>query len=339
MGRLRPSTCYAASGGSISNRMRIFIYECVSAGGLGPIVPPSLLREGRAMLDAVVADFRRLPGIEVVTIPDETLCDAFSTAAARCDWTLVIAPEVDGLLRSRCQAVLDAGGRLLGSQPGAIGLTADKLATAEFWQERGVPHPRTQALDATHIASFPPPWVMKPRCGAGSQATFLIRHQDDAMRVWAPAFQECPDEEFIVQQYVRGQAASVSLLIGAKQTLALMPTRQHLSHDSRFRYLGGSLPLPESLANRAARLVLQAVAGIDGLHGYVGVDLILGDDGLDFAIEINPRLTTSYIGLRQLCRENIAEVMLKIVQGETVQTLTWAAKEVRFGIPAFEPIP
>jgi len=315
--------------------MRILVYECVSAGGLGRAVPDSLAREGRAMRDAVVEDFQRLRGVEVVTL---TSPDVFADTAATCAWTLVIAPEFDDHLHSLSQTVLHVGGRLLGSQPAAIRLTGDKLATTDFWRERGIPHPRTQLLDATEFASFAPPFVMKPRCGAGSQATFLIRNRDDLMNSWSPAFHECPDGEFIVQPYILGQAASVALLIGAHGTSALLPARQHLSRDGRFRYLGGSLPLPAPLAERATVLALQAAAGIEGLGGYVGVDLVLGDDGIDYAIEINPRITTSYLGLRRLCRLNLAELMLKAAHGEELHPLAWAAGEVRFGIDSCQEI-
>ena len=47
--------------------------------------------------------------------------------------------------------------------------------------------------------------------------------------------------------------------------------------------------------------------------GYVGVDLVLGDnaDGNgDRVIEINPRLTTSYVGLRAAAQANLAAAML-----------------------------
>ena len=51
-----------------------------------------------------------------------------------------------------------------------------------------------------------------------------------------------------------------------------------------------------------------------GLSGYVGVDVVLGNDGRDWAIEINPRLTTSYVGLRALAGFNLAEAMLAVAR-------------------------
>ena len=117
------------------------------------------------------------------------------------------------------------------------------------------------------------------------------------------------------------------------QTIPLLPARQHLSNDGRFHYEGGSLPLPEPLARRAVRLAQQAVQCIPGLRGYVGVDLVLGkmeDGSEDWAIEINPRLTTSYIGLRQSCRQNLAELMLRCVRRETIEPPMWLEGEIRF---------
>ena len=58
----------------------------------------------------------------------------------------------------------------------------------------------------------------------------------------------------------------------------------------------------------------------------------LGDDGIDYAIEINPRLTTSYIGLRQLCNQNLADLMLRQALGDTIEPPQWHAGEVSFSI-------
>ena len=74
------------------------------------------------------------------------------------------------------------------------------------------------------------------------------------------------------------------------------------SFDGGFeiRYRGGRLPLPPTLMERATRLGKQTIACIPGLRGFVGVDLVLGQDAADDrVIEVNPRVTTSAVGLRQ----------------------------------------
>jgi predicted ATP-grasp superfamily ATP-dependent carboligase len=77
--------------------------------------------------------------------------------------------------------------------------------------------------------------------------------------------------------------------------------------------------------------------------GYVGIDLILGeaeDGSQDYVIEINPRLTTSYVGLRALSNTNLAQAMLDVAQGREPQ-LDWKPGRVRWSadgvVEYFEP--
>ncbi len=98
-----------------------------------------------------------------------------------------------------------------------------------------------------------------------------------------------------------------------------MPCKQRISDDGRLRYLGGELPLAAGLAERARSLAERALAAMPAAVGYVGVDLVLGrepDGSEDVVIEINPRLTTSYVGLRAAARINLAEAMWRLAQGE-----------------------
>jgi predicted ATP-grasp superfamily ATP-dependent carboligase len=120
--------------------------------------------------------------------------------------------------------------------------------------------------------------------------------------------------------------ASVAFLLGPRQRLGLPPAGQHLSGDGRFHYLGGQLPLSPALAERVQRLGWLAVDAVAGLRGYVGVDVVLGDapDGSsDRLMEVNARLTTSYVGLRALCRTNLAEVLLCVCSGAEPPELCW----------------
>ena len=64
--------------------------------------------------------------------------------------------------------------------------------------------------------------------------------------------------------------------------------------------------------------------------GYAGVDVVLGDDGRDWVIEINPRLTTSYIGLRALAETNLVEVMLRVAEDREPPPIVWRPGTVEF---------
>jgi predicted ATP-grasp superfamily ATP-dependent carboligase len=296
------------------------------------------------MLSAVLEDLTRCPEVQISTLLDPQSSpprhftepivihrakpvdekDAFRALAGAADWSLVIAPEFEGILAERSRWVEEAGGRLLGSSPKAIQQTADKLLLSRLWAEQGVPTPSEERIY---------PLVCKPRFGAGSQATFLVQDEVELERARNQTHAEGWNGELMLQRYVPGLAVSVAFLSGEGRRLSLPAVEQRLSCDGRFRYLGGRLPLPDNRDRRARRLAERAASCVEGLHGWFGVDLVLGDaeDGSgDVAIEINPRLTTSYLGLRRLARFNLAEALLAIGAGSPVPSWEWGNDSIIF---------
>ncbi len=328
--------------------MHIFLYEYVCAGGGGPTAAP-LLPEGWAMLAALLEDFGGLAGVTVETmLGREFLASGktppagvvvhevangeeeatFRQLAAAADRTLVVAPECDDVLPERLLWLEAAGGRSLGSTVEAARLAGDKLRLAGLLRDRGVPTPYTVPWPGG-APSYPA--VCKPRHGAGSQATFLVRDEDELRRAAGQARAEGCGGELIVQPFVPGEPASVAFLIGPGRRLALPAVSQRLTHDGRFHYLGGRLPLAADAAERAASLAARAVDAVEGLRGYVGVDVVLGRaaDG-DAVMEINPRMTTSYVGLRALARFNLAGALLAVAEGRVPTTWGWGTGPVCF---------
>lgn len=318
--------------------MRVFLYEYMTATGTGrdPDSPDhGMYLEGRAMRDALAHDLRAA-GADVSTHPDDAPpCDdhRFLIEVERSDRQIIIAPELHGTLHA-LTALARASGNPLGPSSDAVELTSDKLALAGHWRAHGVPTPATTDREPT-ACDAAGGVIVKPRYGAGSTATYQLDCRNDFYRVRA-LLDEANDDvgPMILQEFVPGRAASVAFLCGPRQLVPLAPAFQLLSTDGRFKYQGGELPIPPALAERAVKRATSAVACVPGLLGYVGVDLVLGDaaDGSrDVAIEINPRLTTSYIGLRALAEFNIAEALLKVAAGEPIDPPTWKPGRVRFG--------
>jgi predicted ATP-grasp superfamily ATP-dependent carboligase len=327
--------------------VRIFVFEYTTGGGLLPGASSAsavgasasrrldndLLAEGQAMVMALASDFGAIANCDVHILRDSDVNHSlppgahahvvrdfaeytytFDEQAAAADWTVVIAPESAGALLACAERVLTRGGRLLSPCPDIIRLASDKQATAEHLTRAGVIVP-SGALAGPHD-SFPAglafPLVMKPQDGAGSQGVRLVRSADE----YAASIQEHALAR--VEVYCPGEAVSVATLCGPRGNLSLAPCRQRLSDDGRFTYLGGSTPLPPALADRAAALASRAVATLAGVVGYLGVDLVLGPDQSgadDRVIEINPRLTTSYVGLRAAYDGNLAAAMLDLAEG------------------------
>ena len=309
--------------------MRIFISEYLGGGAWPDGAPPdSLAREGRAMLEAILADATRLPGVEVHTTWDARLERPFQTGATvhesvnpgheaelfrklarTCERTLLIAPELDGQLRSRCWLVEAMGGTLAGPSYAGVALTADKLLLAQHLDRHGIATLPTHPFDPEcSLEELPFPLVLKPRDGAGSQDVRRVDQFEDLSYL----FRRRGDipQDLIWQPYVAGRALSVAVVLRDGHLQAWPVAEQHLSGDGRFRYLGGRVPAQVKRVDEVRLLAGRACNRVPGLRGYVGVDLLLPDDGPPLVVEINPRLTTSYLGYRRLSADNLAAWVL-----------------------------
>ncbi len=281
----------------------------------------------------VVADDRGLPG----PLPDceligvcrtENASELLGRLSAKADWTVVIAPEFDGILYRLCQVVEDAPGRLLGTSSSLVEMLGDKQRTVGHLEQHGVPTPRGKLWSpGDSLPSLSPPLVVKPNDGAGSQDTYLCGDTGQLSRVLQNYRHTARVEEF-----VEGTPASVAFLCGPGGAIALPACLQAIRTRDRLEYMGGSLPLVPGLSPRARLLATRAIRSLPTTCGYVGVDLVLGDDadGLgDCVMEINPRVTTSYVGLRAIARANIAQAMLDVAEGGRPD-LSFADNVVRF---------
>jgi tyramine---L-glutamate ligase len=232
---------------------------------------------------------------------------------------------LDDILLKTARLVSSSGGRLMSPSVEFVRVAADKQQTCETLMAAGVPVPVGRVLEPDERLPNDClyPSVLKPLHGAGSQDTYLVSGPYDAPPAYA-----WPRR---LEQYVPGLAASVAMLCGPGGCVPLVPCRQRISEDGRLRYLGGELPLSAGLAERARSLAERAVAVMPSATGYVGVDLVLGrepDGSKDAVIELNPRLTTSYIGLRAAAKINLAEAMWQIAEGNR--------REVEFSEKAIE---
>lgn len=320
--------------------MRIFVYEHITGGGLiasreaeqGPDFA-ALETEALAMLTAVVRDLQAAEGAEPTWLLDASLASQrpelidlvvgteaertaeFDRLSAAAELTLLIAPETDGILVGLARRVERLGGRLASPSSAFIAWAADKQLVADTLRAAGVnsPHGIRLRPDDLWPKHFLAPAVLKPIDGCGSTDVRRMSEtrQDargESLRTWR------------LERFVPGQSASISLLRGPAGIFPLPACSQRLTDDGRFSYLGGKLPLSNDLDLRARKLALSAAAAMPEWTGYIGLDLVLGaaDDGSeDFVIEVNPRLTTSYVGLSALAHADLARAMIDVVAGRT----------------------
>jgi len=322
---------------------RVFLYELITGGGMwclpdSPLPAGSLLREGDAMFQALAADLLSAGVSEVTCLRDArlgplslprliaTTVDSaeseqrhFLDQCSQADQIIVIAPEFEGLLTDRVEWAESFDPAKLAS-PGShwVRLASDKWATHRFLSEAGIQavetHRLAQAATWAHLDDLPV--VTKPVDGAGSEA---VARWNTAREIPADLRQ---DPRTLIQPYIAGIPASVAIIGTAEGFVTLPPARQIL--DSTLHYLGGGFDLSPAESRAAKQVAIQVGKILSPFKGYLGVDMILKSVGQrvreasrvesdvieGWVVEINPRLTSSYIGLRQVVDCNLAAIML-----------------------------
>ncbi len=332
--------------------MRLFVSEYVCSGAWpDAVLPESLAREGRAMLLAFLEDAARVPDCEVWTTWDERRCgrfplpqvtcqtpcspeaewNLFQSLARQSDATYIIAPEIGNELTRRCRMVVERGRRSLNTAPDAIELCSDKLRLAERLIEAGIPTIDTALHDPQAASPYQFPVVLKPRFGAGSESVCLCE-DDETLRRSAERLESSGLGDAVIQLFVDGDACSVAALFdedgGCRSIFPV--ARQRLSADGRFLYLGGEIDARREVPRGVERMIFRIGKLIPGFRGYIGFDFVRPQCHSQDAIlvEINPRLTTSYLGYRSLARSNLAESILRRKDGGN--PIRWKPEAIEF---------
>jgi predicted ATP-grasp superfamily ATP-dependent carboligase len=321
--------------------LRLLIYEYVSGGGFAEkSIPPSILSEGFGMLRVITED-AKAAGHVVTTILDSRIAElnppleaerkipvdswretenAVQEASESSDAAYIIAPETNGILKALVEKVQENDIQSLNSTPKAIARVSDKTLLQQDAKRIGLPTPRTLVFsshdDQENIIQevrerigFPA--VFKPVDGVGCEGLSLITSKNQAAQAISRIANQA-NSRFIAQELVQGLPSSVTVISNGtnatpislnKQNISLKPPKQTSSYN------GGTIPLDNSLKEKAFDAAKKLVETIEGLKGYIGVDLILTKKE-PVVIEINPRLTTSYVGTRKILNQNLVQTII-----------------------------
>ncbi|WP_297827078.1 ATP-grasp domain-containing protein [uncultured Methanobrevibacter sp.] len=160
--------------------------------------------------------------------------------------------------------------------------------------------------------------IIKPLMGVDCEDIVVIENIEDLTLDLDKIF--VPGSRVIVQEFIDGTDISVSLISDGKKAIPISLNRQFIElKDDKGTYLGGRLPYETKYKDEAFEIATKAVEAIDGLKGFVGVDLIINNDEKDvysvYLLEINSRFTTPYVGLKQISSLNIGKSIIDLIEG------------------------
>ncbi len=325
--------------------MKVIVYEHVSGGGFAEqTIPPSVLTEGFGMLRSVVADFKAA-GNEVTVLMDARISKLNPPIDADCivpifypqepkkfinniakinDAIYIIAPETGQILQSLVELAQKTGKISLNSESQTIGKVADKAHLYMHLQENGFPTPKTLILAFSaslaevkqtikHELNYPV--VFKPVDGIACGGLSIVKEETQVQKAIEKIKSKSKNECFMVQEFINGESASVSILSTGKKAMSLRLNKQNIilgDPESASSYEGGIVPFDYWLKQNVFKVAERLAETFSGLKGYVGVDFILTEHNA-YVVDVNPRLTTSFVGLRKVANFNIADALVNAV--------------------------
>ncbi len=289
--------------------MNILLFEY--AVGSGEIVERNIFEEGKLMFDKLLNDFIN-DGNSVISIIDDKNYTYYSNLLKKpnltvatpdddyksklkeildsqnIDFALMIAPECNNILYELTKIVERYDGVInLGSHSRGIKLAGNKYLTYQKIKD-SVKTPKTFSLKK---------YIVKEIDGCGGVHQII-------------------DKNYIIQEFVDGEAYSVSFIVQDNKIYPLCLNNQYIKDH----YCGGEVNIHHPLRENIISESKKALKQIEGLNGYVGVDVLVNENDI-YVLEINPRITTSIAGLNitpsltKLLVDNVLKKDLKYTVG------------------------
>ncbi len=329
--------------------MRLLVFEFITGGGLvNDILPASLMQEGSMMRVALLQDLEEIQNLKLLVLNDgrvnppqmaegallnikqgTDLASYLHDINSDYDTVWLIAPETDGILVHWNQFFNQKNKQVCLSTNKALILCQNKLKTINRLQEAGISCVNSQkyqsfsALDAGA-------WVLKPMDSVGCEDVYLLQTEQQ----WFSVLQNLNKQQaYLVQPYIKGKVLSLSALFYQGESAFICCNQQHLTFDdNKFQLLGCTVNVKQEQRLDWQSLCSKIAQAIPGLWGYIGIDLIETEQGELLILEINPRLTTSYVGIKEATGINVAAQVLGLLNKKIPNVTATKSKTISVNI-------
>lgn len=256
----------------------------------------------------------------------------FKECVRKSKFCFIIAPEFLNTLFNLTKIALDSDAVVLSVGLKGIILGSSKLETYNFLKEKKICTPMTFLVPNKQgrcdiefiirkLNEFDAPIIIKPEDGVGAESIYYFETENQIINFFNQSTDPLDhSRRYILQEFVKGRDLSVSLIgnnnpntLSKSSPIIIGINHQNIviknsHHESK--YLGGYTPV-ENWEDIAISLKQNfEKLNFSYFNGYFGIDFIQKqDESLSF-IEINPRLTTSYIGIRNVVEQNLMNIVL-----------------------------
>jgi len=272
--------------------------------------------------------------IKLVRMNDDYI-KLYTECLNECIYCFIIAPEFSNHLYNLTKIAKDNKKLILSIDLDGIVLGAHKLKTYDFFLENKVNTPKTYRIplkkkyfDLEFVLQkfniLGSPIIIKPEDGVGSESLFYFETKAQIIHFFEDSNHKLdPSRNYILQEYIDGEDLSASIInyVSSKKPEAMNQIILSINAQIvKFKdsindsindsiYLGGFTPVVDyELLKDSLEKILKSM-DFSSFRGYFGIDFIKKADNSIYFIEINPRLTTSYIGIRNILDYNPLEMI------------------------------
>jgi len=254
----------------------------------------------------------------------------YTECVKKSSYCFIIAPEFSNILYNLTKIAKDNKKTVLSVDLEGIWLGTSKLITYNFFLENKVNTPQTYAIplkkkfDLEFVLqkfdTLSCPIIIKPEDGVGSESIFYFETKEQIIHFFEDSNEKLDlSRNYILQEYIDGEDLSASII---NSVCSKKPETMNLiilsinAQIVKFKdsvndsiYLGGFTPVIDyELLKDSLEKILKNM-DLSSFRGYFGIDFIKKADNSIYFIEINPRLTTSYIGIRNILEYNPLEMI------------------------------
>ncbi|MDH5391027.1 MAG: ATP-grasp domain-containing protein [Candidatus Bathyarchaeota archaeon] len=209
---------------------------------------------------------------------------------------------------------------ILGNRPHVIKRIRDKMKFFQELERLEIPHPETAMAENFEEArkkakDIGYPVLVKPSKGFGGVGIRKAQGPKELKQ----AFQHASliDEKVLIQEYISGTPASVSLISSNNETITLTLNEQllgvnELGQEEPFGYCGNVVPLvtTRSVMNRCKNTA-ERITSHFGLIGSNGIDFVISKEGIPYVVEVNPRFQATLECVERVLGINMVEAHMK----------------------------
>ena len=214
------------------------------------------------------------------------------------DYVLPVLPEIDMRLYRYVKYLEKHGINAVISNSDTIKICSDKLKFYKFCKKNSLPSISTYEKYNNSLKNKL--IMIKDRYGAGCSYNEVIKNTKTNEKI---------GNNKVIQPYINGDDFSVSIYFTKNNFNILTVNKQIIEYkNNKARLQSIIVNIKHNSYLKITSLISSIKNIFPGLYGFVGVDIIIKGDNI-FLVEINPRLTTSFIGIYDTLGINIIDLI------------------------------